>query len=60
MMCQILVAEGIPAMQRRSIDNPEFGAGGPRNILAKTSYLERAREALGLKSTHQMQPAGGE
>jgi hypothetical protein len=49
MMCQILAGEGIPAMQQRSIDNPEFGAGGPRNILVNASDLARARDALGLE-----------
>jgi hypothetical protein len=58
MMCQILASEGIPAMQQRSIDNPEFGAGGPRNVLVKASDLERARDALGLEPTQQTHPKG--
>jgi Putative prokaryotic signal transducing protein len=58
MMCQILVSEGIPAMQQRSIDNPEFGAGGPRNVLVKASDLERARDALGLERAQLTHPKG--
>jgi hypothetical protein len=58
MMCQILASEGIPAMQQRSIDNPEFGAGGPRNVLVKASDLERARDALGLEPAQLIQPKG--
>jgi len=58
MMCQILATEGIPAMQQRSIDNPEFGAGGPRNILVKASDCERARDALGLAPAQLTRPKG--
>lgn len=47
MISQILAGEGIPSLQQRSIDNPEFGAGGPRSILVKESDRERAREVLG-------------
>ena len=58
MMCQILASEGIPAMQQRLVDNPEFGAGGPRSVLVKALDLVRAREALGLEPTQQTQPKG--
>jgi hypothetical protein len=58
MMCQILASEGIPAMQQRSIDNPEFGAGGPRNVLVNASDLERARDALGREPTQLTHPKG--
>jgi Putative prokaryotic signal transducing protein len=53
MMCELLAAEGIPAMQQRLIDNPEFGQAGPRSILVRASDLERARDALGLEATPQ-------
>jgi hypothetical protein len=58
MMRQMLAHEGIPAMLQRSIDNPEFGASGPRNILVKASDVGRARDALGLEPTQQTQPKG--
>jgi hypothetical protein len=58
MMCQILASEGIPAMQQRSIDNPEFGAGGPRNVLVNASDFERARDALGREPAQQAHPKG--
>jgi hypothetical protein len=58
MMCQILAGEGIPAMQQRSIDNPEFGAGGPRNVLVNASDLERARDVLGLEPAQLTHPKG--
>jgi hypothetical protein len=45
-------------MQQRSIDNPEFGAGGPRNVLVKASDFERARDALGLERAQLIPPQG--
>ncbi len=56
-MCQILAAEGIPALQQRLIDNPEFGQAGARSILVKASDVERARDALGLEPAPQSAPA---
>lgn len=58
MVCQVLAVAGIPAMQQRSVDNPEFGPGGPRSILVKAADLERARDALGLEPTQETQPKG--
>ncbi len=58
MMCPILGSEGIPAMKQRSIDNPEFGPSGPRNVLVKASDVERARAALGLEPAQQTQAKG--
>jgi hypothetical protein len=49
LMCQILAAEGIPALQQRLIDNPEFGQAGARSILVRASDVQRARDALGLE-----------
>jgi hypothetical protein len=51
MICQILAGAGILAMQRRLIDNPEFGPSGSRSVLVKAPDLARAREALGLEPT---------
>jgi hypothetical protein len=58
MICQILAGAGILAMQRRLIDNPEFGPSGPRSVLVKAPDLARAREALGLEPTQQTHPNG--
>lgn len=58
MICQILASAGIHAMQRRLIDNPEFGPSGSRSVLVKAPDLARAREALGLEPTQPTQPKG--
>jgi hypothetical protein len=58
MICQILASAGIHAMQRRLIDNPEFGPSGSRSVLVKAPDLARAREALGLGPTQPTQPKG--
>ncbi len=58
MICQILAGAGIRAMQRRLIDNPEFGPSGSRSVLVKAPDLARAREALGLEPTQQTHPKG--
>ena len=46
-MIQGLLAEhGIPSMVQRTVDNPEFLAAGPRQILVPEAAAENAREAL--------------
>jgi hypothetical protein len=42
----LLEAHGIPSMVQRSVDNPEFLAAGPRQILVPEAAAERAREVL--------------
>lgn len=37
---------GIPSMVQRTVDNPEFLAAGPRQILVPAEAAERAREVL--------------
>jgi Putative prokaryotic signal transducing protein len=46
-MIQGLLSEyGIPSMVQRTVDNPEFLAAGPRQILVPEAAAERAREIL--------------
>ena len=46
-MIQGLLAEhGIPSMIQRTVDNPEFLAAGPRQILVPEEAAENAREVL--------------
>jgi ketol-acid reductoisomerase len=46
-MIQGLLAEhGIPSMVQRTVDNPEFLAAGPRQILVPEAAAEQAREVL--------------
>jgi phage major head subunit gpT-like protein len=46
-MIQGLLAEhGIPSMVQRTVDNPEFLAAGPRQILVPEAVAEQAREVL--------------
>jgi phage major head subunit gpT-like protein len=46
-MIQGLLGEhGIPSMIQRTVDNPEFLAAGPRQILVPESAAEQAREVL--------------
>ena len=46
-MIQGLLGEhGIPSMIQRTVDNPEFLAAGPRQILVPEAALEEAREVL--------------
>jgi phage major head subunit gpT-like protein len=46
-MIQGLLSEhGIPSMVQRTIDNPEFLAAGPRQVLVPEAAAERAREVL--------------
>jgi signal recognition particle subunit SEC65 len=46
-MIQGLLGEhGIPSMVQRSVDNPEFLAAGPRQILVPEAAAEEAREVL--------------
>jgi len=46
-MIQGLLAEhGIPSMVQRTVDNPEFLAAGPRQILVPEEAAENAREVL--------------
>ena len=46
-MIQGLLGEhGIPSMIQRTVDNPEFLAAGPRQILVPESVAEEAREVL--------------
>jgi ketol-acid reductoisomerase len=46
-MIQGLLTEyGIPSMVQRTVDNPEFLAAGPRQILVPEAAAERAREVL--------------
>jgi len=42
----LLEAHGIPSMVQRTIDNPEFLAAGPRQILVPEAASEEAREVL--------------
>lgn len=46
-MIQGLLGEhGIPSMVQRTIDNPEFLAAGPRQILVPEAAAEDARDVL--------------
>jgi len=46
-MIQGLLGEhGIPSMVQRTVDNPEFLAAGPRQILVPEAAVEEAREVL--------------
>jgi phage major head subunit gpT-like protein len=46
-MIQGLLGEhGIPSMIQRTVDNPEFLAAGPRQILVPEAASEAAREVL--------------
>jgi phage major head subunit gpT-like protein len=46
-MIQALLGEhGIPSMVQRTVDNPEFLAAGPRQILVPEAAAEEAREVL--------------
>jgi len=46
-MIQGLLGEhGIPSMVQRTVDNPEFLAAGPRQILVPEAAAEDAREVL--------------
>jgi ketol-acid reductoisomerase len=46
-MIQGLLGEhGIPSMVKRTVDNPEFLAAGPRQIFVPEEVAERAREIL--------------
>ncbi len=46
-MIQDLLGEhGIPSMVQRTVDNPEFLAAGPRQILVPEAAAEEAREVL--------------
>ena len=42
----LLEAHGIPSLVQRSVDNPEFLAAGPRQILVPEAASEEAREVL--------------
>jgi phage major head subunit gpT-like protein len=46
MIQSLLEAHGIPSMVQRSVDNPEFMAAGPRQILVPEAAAEEAREVL--------------
>jgi ketol-acid reductoisomerase len=46
-MIQGLLSEhGIPSMIQRTVDNPEFLAAGPRQVLVPEAAAEEAREVL--------------
>lgn len=46
-MIQGLLTEyGIPSMVQRTVDNPEFLAAGPRQVLVAEETAEKAREVL--------------
>jgi signal recognition particle subunit SEC65 len=46
-MIQGLLTEyGIPSMVQRTVDNPEFLAAGPRQILVPEAAAKEAREVL--------------
>jgi phage major head subunit gpT-like protein len=46
-MIQGLLGEhGIPSMVQRTVDNPEFLAAGPRQILVPEAAADQAREVL--------------
>jgi hypothetical protein len=58
-MIQALLGEyGIPSMVQRTVDNPEFMAAGPRQILVPEAAAENAREIL--EGTPGESPPGGE
>jgi hypothetical protein len=42
----LLEAHGIPSLVQRSVDNPEFLAAGPRQILVPEAASDEAREVL--------------
>jgi len=42
----LLEAHGIPSLVQRSVDNPEFLAAGPRQILVPEAAAEKARDVL--------------
>lgn len=42
----LLNEHGIPSMVQRTVDNPEFLAAGPRQILVPEAAAEEAREVL--------------
>jgi phage major head subunit gpT-like protein len=42
----LLTEHGIPSMVQRTVDNPEFLAAGPRQILVPEAAAEKAREVL--------------
>jgi ketol-acid reductoisomerase len=42
----LLSGYGIPSMVQRTVDNPEFLAAGPRQILVPEAAAEEAREVL--------------
>lgn len=42
----LLNEHGIPSMAQRTVDNPEFLAAGPRQILVPEAAAEAAREVL--------------
>jgi Putative prokaryotic signal transducing protein len=42
----LLGQHGIPSMVQRTVDNPEFLAAGPRQILVPEAAAESAREVL--------------
>jgi phage major head subunit gpT-like protein len=42
----LLTEHGIPSMAQRTVDNPEFMAAGPRQILVPEAAAEKAREVL--------------
>ena len=42
----LLIEHGIPSMVQRTVDNPEFLAAGPRQILVPAAAAEKAREVL--------------
>ncbi|MGE5281463.1 MAG: putative signal transducing protein [Chloroflexota bacterium] len=42
----LLTAHGIPSMIQRTVDNPEFLAAGPRQVLVAEEAAEEAREVL--------------
>jgi hypothetical protein len=42
----LLTENGIPSMVQRTIDNPEWLAAGPRQVLVPEAAVEQAREVL--------------
>jgi phage major head subunit gpT-like protein len=42
----LLTEHGIPSMVQRTVDNPEFLAAGPRQVLVPEAAAEKAREVL--------------
>jgi hypothetical protein len=54
----LLREQGIPSVERRAPDVPDFLAAGPRDILVPEPAAERARELLGSEG-HALRDSNG-